>query len=397
MQQQPTHVLVECPELIASVRVGVLNALAPLENKNVCAVRFRETRNMRKEDLAWCDIFMCVRGSEDMSARIVREAKRLGRLLLYFLDDDLLHLPPDSLARAYFEYGNHQQALRDILAMSDGLWGVNTLIRDAYLPLCGEKRWISSRVPIQLTKQSSGQEDSVVRVLYAGSVDHQKTVQEVLTPAVRLVLERYGDGIEFTFVGPNPGLDDHPEVLHRPFFENYDHYHKFVHENNFSIGLAPIQMGKFFQCKYYNKFVEYTAIGAVGIYTDSDLYRQIICHEENGLLCANTPNDWAEEIMTLARCPDLRSRCLKNAEALLENEFEPERVAEQLLLQIPELKAFRAPNVSTEQIRLYHPLVFFYWERIRYLFHTYHALALPLIAWKCAKKLIKWILRRASC
>ena len=89
MLERLTHVLVECPDLIASVQVGVLNVLAPLEG-TICEVRFRETRRIRRKDIQWCDILICVRGCEVSTAMIISEAKRHGRLVFYFLDDDLL-------------------------------------------------------------------------------------------------------------------------------------------------------------------------------------------------------------------------------------------------------------------------------------------------------------------
>ena len=168
--ERATHILVECPELIASVRVGVLDALAPLEG-SVCEVRFRETRRIERQDIQWCDILVCVRGSETLTQQVVSETKRHGRLVFYFLDDDLLHLPEDSLSRAYFDDGDHQKALRDILGQSDGLWGVNEEIRTLYLPLCGTQRWICSRVPARVRPRRAGAgEGAVCRV--HGSPEH---------------------------------------------------------------------------------------------------------------------------------------------------------------------------------------------------------------------------------
>ena len=398
MEERLTHILVECPELIASVRVGVLNVLDPLEKQGLCEVKFLETRNIRKADLIWCDIFVCVRGSEELTMHIVCEVKRLGRLLLFFLDDDLLHLPKESLAYAYFEYGNHQHALKKILSISDGLWGANNLIRDQYLPLCGGGKWISTRMPTVIKPPPMEErERTVVQVLYAGSVDHQNLIREILSPAIRIVSKQFGDQIQFTFVGPDPALKDIPQVTHQAFFENYDQYREFVEKGSFQIGLAPTKLGHFFQCKYYNKFVEYTAVGAVGIYTDCPLYQQVVQNKKNGLLCQNSPQAWADAIITLAKDQDLRCVCYQNASNLLKSQFAPQNVANQFLMQFPEIRDFRAPVYRIDQVRLYHPLLYFYMDRSRYLFHTYHILAIPIIAWKAVKKLIKWTIGRLSC
>lgn len=391
-----THILVECPELIASVRVGVLAALEPLAEASLCTVRFRETRNIRKEDIVWCDICVCVRGSEYMTYYIVRELKRLRRLVFYFLDDDLLHLPEESLAREYFDYGGHQKALCDILGLSDGLWGANVLIRDDYLSLCGVKRWICTRMPISLGEPIN-RDDDCVRILYAGSVDHQNIVREILAPAVEMVTDACGSDVEFTFIGPNPNLPSNRQVKYVRFFEDYDQYRKYVLSGGFDIGLATVKLAHFFQCKYYNKFVEYTSIGAVGVYTDCPLYRQIVVEGKNGLLCENTPQAWAEAIIRLVRDVRLRHDCYENAALLIARQFTPKQVARELLNQMPEIVDFRAPSVECTQIRLYNPLVYFYIDRIRYLFHQYRLLAIPVILWKAVKKIIKWVIRGISC
>jgi len=343
--------------------------------------------------LQWCDILVCVRGSELMTERIVREAKRLGRRVLYFLDDDLLHLPLDSLSGDYFSYLNNQNALRQILGMSDALWGVNERIKELYLPLCGTSRWICSRVPAVLTPPVC-QDTSVTKILYAGSEDHRQIIRELIAPAVRMVATQLGTSVDFTFIGPDPQLEDLPQVHFVRFFEDYAKYRSFVQSNGFSIGLAPVRLGSFFQCKYYNKFIEYTSIGAVGIYTDSPLYRQVVTEGENGILCPNSPTHWAEAIIRLVRHQTLRHHCLANAVHLIQMEFQPDQVADCFLEQFPELRDYRAPVVSKWRVRLFSPWLEFYISRAKYLFHRFGILAVPLIGYKAVKKFVKFIQKR---
>ena len=51
-----------------------------------------------------------------------------------------------------------------------------------------------------------------VKVLYAGSEDHQDMVREILLPAIQKVIEQCGDTVEFTFIGPNPQMDNSAQV-----------------------------------------------------------------------------------------------------------------------------------------------------------------------------------------
>ena len=90
-----TNILVECSEKTASVQIGVLNLLAHLVKEGKIEVRFLCTRNLNKDALLWCDIYICVRGFERIHVELAKMAKRAGCFLVYFLDDDLIDIPAD--------------------------------------------------------------------------------------------------------------------------------------------------------------------------------------------------------------------------------------------------------------------------------------------------------------
>ena len=173
------------------------------------------------------------------------------------------------------------------------------------------------------------------------------------------------------------------------FFENYDEYHRFVEAGNFSIGLAVVRMDDFYQCKYYNKFVEYSGIGVVGVYTDCDLYRQIIEHGKNGLLCANTTQGWVTAIERLVDDAQLRRNCIQQAQDLLFREFQPKDVCESMIAQLPELAAYNAPQCEIKQVRLPSPELIHIVDVMGYLFRKYFILAVFVIAFKAIRRLFK--------
>lgn len=388
--ERRTHILVECPELIASVRVGVLDPLAP-GNGQLFDLRFARTIDIKRADLAWADILVTVRGCELITLRIVEEAKRLGKMAIYYLDDDLLNLPEESVCYVYFRDNKQDQTLKSILGCCDALWGVNTKIRDQYLPLCGKPRWLWNRIPTTIAVPSQQVLPGTVQILYAGSVDHEKNIRAILTPAIKNVCARLGNRVHFTFVGANPGIANNPHVTFHSFFEDYDAYRTFVRDGNFTVALAVVQTGDFYQCKYFNKFVEYTAIGAVGIYTDCELYRQVIRDGENGLLCENTTEGWQTAIERLVEDGELRSRCLRNAQALIQKDFHPEQVFTHLLSQLPELASYRAPACQALSVRLPSLRWLLFRDRITNLFSQYKLWAIPVIGYKAAKKLCKFV------
>ena len=67
-------------------------------------------------------------------------------------------------------------------------------------------------------------------------------------------MREFGDKISFTFVGVRPNMDDIEceYVSGMPLME----YRKFMREQNFDIGLAPLYENDFSKCKYFNKFIE---------------------------------------------------------------------------------------------------------------------------------------------
>lgn len=386
-KERMTHILVECPELIASVKVGVLIPLEPQAGITY-DIKFRCTRDIRWKDICWADVFICVRGCEEATKYLVSQAKKEHRFIVYYLDDDLLHLPKESGSYAYYADITQAEALRTILQYSDVLWGVNPRIKDKYLSLCGGHRWIWNRVPMKI-KETPQKNTGSVRILYAGSKDHEHMIRQILVPAVRKVCEDEGDRVHFTFLGVDSGIRDLPQVSNHNYFENYDDYRRFVENGNFAVGLAAIRTEEFYQCKYYNKFVEYSSIGAAGVFTDCELYRQVVVDGENGLLCSNDPGAWVVAIEQMVENAELRNACINNAQRFLRTEFACEDVCRCIMRQLPELIEYRAPKVTRVNLLCDMPKVMFYWSRMKFLFRQHGLLAIPVICQKAIKKAVR--------
>lgn len=383
----PTHILIECPELIVSAKLGVIEPLRPLEASKKCELRFIKTIDIKRKDIVWADILITVRGCEPLTMQIVREAKRLGRMILYYLDDDLLHIPEESIAWDYYASEEVRKNIVEMIGMSDALWGVNHRIRDLYLQY-GAKKWIENKVPVSYHQISQKKTGGPIKILYAGSVDHTIMIQEIITPVVTKLLETYGDRVMFTFIGADPGIKPSESVQYIPFISPYEKYRAFVDESGFDIGLAPGRESPFYACKYYNKFIEYTSIGAVGIYTDTDPYTQIVVNRENGLLCKNTTEDWCRAVSMLIDDEPLRHSCARHARELLKEAFSPAAVADSMELQCEGLVTYHAPKITAAEVRLYSGFMMFYLHRARLLWNGGGIVSIPLIFYKTCKILL---------
>lgn len=383
---RPTKILVECPALIASVRVGVLEPLKPLEQQWKCQVRFLETMKIKKSDIAWCDIIICVRGFEYVSLKVVEAAKKAGRYVIYFLDDDLINIPQGISSTNYFSDEDQKQSLIRLMEVSDVLWCVNPLIGEKY-SIYGNGKWIISRVPVELPPQlHRDTSDNTTNVLYAGSVDHSGLIQEYISPVVTRMCEEFGDSLNFTFIGADPKLEKLSNVRHYGFFDDYDEYRKVLSDCRYDIGLAPIYTTEFYQCKYYSKFIEYTTQGVAGIYTKCLPYTSIVEHNKNGFLCENTFDGWYNTLKRAFLDRKLREHCVNEARSLMVSDFCPHEVAERLAEDIPSLISFRAPELQSKDIFLGNMFRLFYRKRVELLWKQYGLTAVPIIIWKLLKK-----------
>lgn len=385
----PVHILIECPELIVSARLGVLEPLRPLEQQGKCKLLFIKTMDIRKRHILWADIVITVRGCEALTLEVVRAAKEAGRFIIYYLDDDLLNIPKESTAWEYYNDHQLREDMLSLLYLSDVLWGVNPLIRDKYLHLTNG-RWIENNMPCNKVcpplKQTSKE---TIKVLYAGSTDHQTLVEDILTPVVRRLTREYGASMEFTFIGADPKIEQSEHIHYLPFISPYEQYRAVVEDGGFCIGLAPGRDDLFYSCKYYNKFVEYTSLGAVGVYSDAAPYTHIVEDGKNGILCRNDEQSWYQGIRRLADDPALLERCRAYSQEQLRRDFEPESIAQSLEAQCQELTGFHAPHVEAHLVEFTGGAFGFYWGRTKMIWRSRGIWSIPLIIYKAIKVIFK--------
>ena len=392
--QKPVHILVECPDLIASVRVGVLEPLQPLVDKGICEVQFIKTLKIKKADIAWSDIFITVRGSDPITKEIVRIAKNAKRLIIYYLDDDLLNVPLESIVGTYYADPDIQKNIQELIGMSDVLWGVNRNIKEKYLPYTKGK-WIENKVPIRTNEFPKKKYISYhpLRILYAGSKDHEGLVREVLRNAVVRIAEEYKENVEFVFVGVNPGIKGLENVFYYPYFDSYEAYREFIEQGDYAIGLGPGRDAPFYACKYYNKFVEYASISAVGIFTKAEPYTQIVIDGKNGILCGNTEEQWYEAIKGIIEDNQIITQCRNNIRKQIAAEFEPNHIANSLIGQYPEFGTYHTESVEIEDIPVSQTYVQYFLYRIKIILRQKGIRGIPEIMRKSFKTIQKFLIR----
>ena len=385
-----TKILVECPSLISSVKIGVLSVL---ENRKECEVQFKKTIEINEKDIVWSDIVISVRGCERASLKIVKAANKAKRFTIMFLDDDLINIPLDLDSTKYYNDRELKKYIEKVLGNSNVLWAVNPRIVKKYSKFTIEKKGILSKVPMKIENGIEKLKFSTkpLKILYAGSIDHEKTLKKIINPVVKKFNDEINrNEISFTFIGANPHIKN---TKHYKYFESYEKYKKFVKEGRFSIGLAPIEITEFYKSKYYNKFLEYSSIGVLGIYTNSEPYKLVVRHNENGILCKNEVESWYSEIKKVIDNPNKIRNMIKKAQEDLVKNYNLNIVQNELFKQIPELLTYKAPLVELKSIKLKDLKYVFYMERLKLLMRIYGLKSIYVIPYRVLKKIVKKIVK----
>ncbi|OGN91233.1 MAG: hypothetical protein A2Y88_06315 [Chloroflexi bacterium RBG_13_48_10] len=268
----------------------------------------------------------------DVSLQLVQELVNRIRLrrakFIYSLDDNYFDLP----------YGNNSSLPRDLLPIvsfmlrqADAVLVTTPALRQRLLeynpnihllPNQLDERLLVLRQPADITLRKD--QDHIV-IGYMGTFTHDEDLMLVL-PALRSIHERFPGRIEVQLIGvvnreetkmelqglPIRYVYPRPEEHEYPLFMLW-----FSSRVHWDIAISPLQNTPFNQCKSDIKFLDYAAIGAAGIFSQSPVYSSAIHHQQQGWLAENTPEAWESALVTLIKDAALRLKIARNASRYL--------------------------------------------------------------------------------
>jgi len=320
-----------------------------MEESGEIQLRKSLSYKVRTEDIAWCDIVLSVRSSSSMEWRLARYARKLGKFWMLSLDDDFLSLGASHVHKS------RKKAILKILNYTDCLCATNDLLAEKYCGLGGIKR----RTPIETPFYDDGftaPPDAVeqVKVVYYVNDGTKDMFEKYLRPVFPLLAEKYGKKIAVYFLATRPDMSEYAEKMdihyipHMPFEE----FLKYISETGFHIGVAPLDDKGFSKYKYFNKYVEYTRAGIVGLYSDCHLYRQVIQDGFNGILCDNSSESWMRALSFLIDNPDERIAMARRAQEYARERFQLRNIIETVYRNVPEVLNYKSPDKKVSALRL---------------------------------------------
>lgn len=306
---------------------------------------FKSVNDIKKNDLSWCDVLVLIRGDNYYSYKVAKRLKKASKAVVFFMDDDLFCIPKASLPSIPWK----QKALRRNLELSDVFFSSSTYLINKYVSSTSGKRGVrtdSATAIEELSLDISKRKQSkIIKIVYAAGANHGDLFNNYILPILPKIEEKYSDDVSLTFFGTKPTLDREYnfEINYIPSMPLAEYRKKMI-ESEFDIGLAPLHDDSFSKCKYFNKFIEYTITGVVGIYSNVEPYTEVITDGENGFLANNNPNDWFNKVSEALDIKKL-NKMHQNAKDYIASNFSLEKIAERLKKEIPE---FYNPHKDVE-------------------------------------------------
>jgi processive 1,2-diacylglycerol beta-glucosyltransferase len=313
-------------------------------------------------DRLWCPDVTCMRVE-----RLMDDVRRAGARLIYSIDDSL----PDLVAESK-DWGVTDEQLRVLdflLRQADGVMVATPSLQERlkdYNPnivvvpnalderLIGSGRGDQALVPAvnfglagltqtkallrRVLRRASPDSSADTRRLvvgYMGTHTHDDDLLMIL-PALLEIWRRHRDQVKFQMVGvlahretlkrleglpvkfvtPPPGGWDYPRFM--PWFTS---------RLQWDIAIAPLKDTAFSRCKSDIKYLDYSALGAVGIYSRVPAYASTVRHLDTGWLAENTSTAWETALQCLLDDEVLRNRLAHQAACHLRDERTLEKCA----------------------------------------------------------------------
>ena len=230
-----------------------------------------------------------------------------GKSVLYDLDDLLLDVPASN---PYAEVARRAAPnILDVISRADTVTVSTEELRSAILPYHSRVSILPNVLDESQWPPVAGTPDraSSVVIGFSGTPTHQADLA-LVEKALERIARKYGKRVSFIFMGcATDRLLRLPGASVMNFVE-YKAYLRALQEAKIDIALAPLADTRFNRCKSNIKWLEYSAAGIVGVYSDLPPYSNCITSGETGLLTGATTANWFDAIDDLVAHPGKRRR-----------------------------------------------------------------------------------------
>jgi GT2 family glycosyltransferase/ADP-heptose:LPS heptosyltransferase/lipoprotein NlpI len=304
-----------CPNLRLQAPLTLLhdeNALDLLRLGEISGGRF----NIDKDALAACDIVIVQRQFAAMMpyGDLTGHVDLSRQKIVYELDDAFTELPRTHIS--FDHYSSIRPFIEEYLKKADLVTLSTETLKSYYGSLNSNIEVIQNVIDQRLLgKVPAGKRyEGAVRILFSGTLTHAKDLA-MIESAIERTIRDFGEKVLFLFWGNVPGkLRAFRQVqVFAEFTPDYAAYAKRLGSVEADFALIPLEDNAFNQAKSHIKWLEYSACGIPGIYSNVGEYASSIRNNATGLLVENTPGAWYQAIKRLILDQPLREKIAQQA------------------------------------------------------------------------------------
>ena len=221
-----------------------------------------------------------------------------GIPLIYDIDDAFLDIPENHLG--YTHYDSLRPYIKWMLTQADLITASTNYLAESL------RKYTSRRIAVQpnlvdwqLFDAHPRRQEHICHILVAGTQSHREDWKLIETPILQILANQTA-AVRFIFLGDVPErLKNNPRVESLPFESNYKSYAKVLQTLPVQLALIPLVDTPFNRAKSNIKWLEYSAAGIPGIYSDVEPYNNCVRSGIDGILVNNSVEAWTHAISSL--------------------------------------------------------------------------------------------------
>lgn len=321
----------------AQVQLSLINYFERInvisDNETFTWRRFLESE-IKPEELEPYDIVFFVRCRKQGAVSSAKYCLKHQIKTVYLLDDNWF-CATDTYPQLKAQIGKNTATylfFTLLLSMVDYVLVNNDVILEDVKKYNPQVIKIKTNINLEHFQAEIEKEDDMVHIGFAGSSSKVQHFGEAFKALERIMEEFENVKLYFKGIQLPTNFQKYGErIIQEGYTFDYKEYAKMVSNWHYDIMLSPLDNTRYINSKCPNKYLEITAAGAVGIYSDIPIYQEVITPFENGLLVQNKEEGWHEALVTLIKNEFLRKSMYLNAEKDIKENYDTKVVVKEFI------------------------------------------------------------------
>ena len=274
-------------------------------------------------DVTKADLVIFSRTRSDNACRLMDCCRRSGVPAVYMLDDNWFAIGKEwkEYADVFTPKAKTYENFLYCLTQADHVLTYNPILAGDLRPYSRNLEVLPVNVKLSLFPPAERRTDRRLRVGYVGS---PRRIEAPFEALASLAKER--DDFDVFVMGltlPN-ALSSLPaeRLVYCKYVFGYSRYAAALCEAMPDVLLAPVENTRSDASRCPNKYLEITASGAAGVYSNLAPYIGYVKDRENGLLAESDSESWKGAVAFLLDNPDCRAAVIENAQSDVRARFD---------------------------------------------------------------------------